>query len=584
MKMINGTRWGQMAAALPATMLAVMMAIAGCGGSDKGKGTGGTGGVGGSGGSTGGSGGTGGRGGVGGSGGTGGAVGGSGGTGGSVGGAGGTGGGTGGSLGTGGAAGSGGSGPDAADPMDTAEVDASVDAAPTLPMAAVPAPWVGMDIGPVGMPGGSGRTRADFQVRASGDDIWAEDDQFHFLYRPVTGDVEIVAKVAAAERPNGDAKAGLMFRESTAVDAKNVFMAVFPGQPNATGGVTPGKGSRLQYRDKRADLLTGFVDLLSVTPGTPDVPPVWLRLTRRGTLFEGFVSADGRNWMKDGEATLMGLPSPVLVGLAATSHTNNNSMLSRFEGVRVTALTDNAWSHAELGTLGGFASGAPARFDLANAGRGLTNDGDGITFVHRNVQHIGDVEVTARVTDLKYAGTRPARIGLMLRGMLNHEARMLSFVLELGPSGQRYRIQRRAQDEGNITTTEDMSIMAGADGGVDSAPDVAAPDASTDAGPPVVALTPVWIKLVRVSHRFVGFVSTSTSNNPPDSSWRPVIDLPSFVIASNAFVGVTLTSGTEADTATGRIENVTIGPVETDLPERPDAGSPDTAADAPAGN
>ena len=30
--------------------------------------------------------------------------------------------------------------------------------------------------------------------------------------------------------------------------------------------------------------------------------------------------------------------------------------------------------------------------------RGIANDEDGITFVHRNAQHLGDVEVTAKVT------------------------------------------------------------------------------------------------------------------------------------------------------------------------------------------
>jgi hypothetical protein len=359
-------------------------------------------------------------------------------------------------------------------------------------------------------------------------------------------------------------------------------MAVFPGQPTPGGGVTPGKGSRLQFRDKRTDLLTGFVDLLSVTPGTPDVPPVWLRLTRRGALFEGYVSNDGSNWMKDGEAMLTGLPSPLLVGLAVTAHTNNDSMLARFERLRISAITDAAWAHDELGTVGGYATGTPARFDVANSGRGIANTSDGISFVHRNVQHIGDVEVTARVTDLKY-GTRAARVGLMLRGMLTGDARMLSFVVELGPNGQVYRILRRAQDGGNITTTNEMPVMGGADAG---AADTASDAPSTDAGAPANTLTPVWIKLVRVGHRFVGFVSTSSNaNNPPSAgNWRAVIDLPSFVIASNAFVGVALTSGTEAETASGRIENVTIGPVRMDLPERPDAGTPDTGSDAAAGN
>jgi hypothetical protein len=533
--------------------LGILIAVASCGG--EGKGSGGS--TGGNDGSTG----SGGRGGNGGGGGGSGGVGPGGG-----GGAGGSGqGGAGGQLpGAGGAAGD--AGPDA-EPVDTAPPDMR----PVLSMNPVPAPWKAEDVGTVGQPGGSGRNRRNYQVKGSGSDVFGEADSFHFLNRPVTGNVEIVARVSGLERTNGDAKAGLMLRDGTTADARNAFMLVFPSTTSHTGVVTPGKGSRLQYRDKRVDNLTAFADLTQVRDGVLDRTPIWLRLTRRANLFEGFVSEDGVAWKKDGEVAIAGMPAQLLVGPAVTSHTNDDASLATFEGLRVTALTDAAWGHAELGTVGGFASGSPARFDMVNAGRGIANDDDGLTFVHRLNQHIGDVEITGRVTALTYAGTRAARIGIMLRGMLTEDARMASFVLELGPNGQRYRLQRRAQDGGNISTTEDMSIVP-PDGGVDAAPDAA--DAATDAGPPVRTLAPIWIKLVRVGHRFVGFVSEDGDD------FRPVIDLPSFVIASNAFVGVALTSGTEAETSSGRIEDVTITAVETDLPIRPDAGAPDTAPDA----
>ena len=541
--------------------LGLLLAAAGCGGEKKGTTPG----------RADGSTGTGGRGGSGGSGGSGGA-----GQGGSAGGVGQ--GGSAGNVGAGGSAGNVGAGgggqggsfdasvPEA-EPMDAAPGDMR----PVLSMNPPPAPWKAEDVGMVGVPGGSGRNRRNYQVKGSGGDVWAEADAFHFLHRPVTGDVEIVARLAATERTNPDAKAGLMFRETTAVDARNVFMLAFPSATAANGTVTPGKGSRLQYRDKRVDNLTYFTDLTQARDGVVDMPPLWLRLTRRANLFEGFISEDGVNWRKDGEITIA-LPATISAGLAITAHTNADAALATFESIRVTALTDATWGHAELGTIGGFAGGAPRRFDMVSAGRGIANDEDGITFVHRNVQHLGDVEMTARVTGLTYAGTRPARIGLMLRGMLRGDARMASFLLELGPNGQRYRLQRRAQDGGDISTTEDMTVVrADAGAPADSAATDATADSATDAGAPAATLQPVWIKLVRVGHRFVGFVSDDGRD------WRAVIDLPSFVIASNAYLGVTLTSGTEAETVTGRIENVTIGAPATPLPVRPDAGAPDTA-------
>ena len=339
-------------------------------------------------------------------------------------------------------------------------------------------------------------------------------------------------------------------------------------------GAVSGKGTRLQYREKRVDNLTGFADFGSLRLGTPDAAPLWLRLSRKGPLFEGFISQDGVAWQKDGEVRLA-LNAQLSVGLAVTSHTGNDATLATFEGVRISALTDPAWVHSELGTMGGFAAGAPRRFDLLNAGRGIANDEDGITFVHRAAQHLGDVEVTARVTALKYAGNRAARIGLMLRGSMGADARMAAFVLELGPNGQRYFLQRRAQDGGNMNSTAGVVPGASADAG---APDAAADTAGGDAGAPPVALAPIWLKLVRVGQRFVGFISEDNRR------WQPVVDLPTFVIASNAFVGVTLTSGAEGESAAGTLENVTITAPTTMLPLRPDAGADsggDMAYDTP---
>jgi regulation of enolase protein 1 (concanavalin A-like superfamily) len=497
-----------------------------------------------------------------------------------------------GSGGTGGSGGmgSGGTGGGGAIDAPAVPVDGSApdgvppDTRPVVSMSPVPAPWTGQDIGTVGMPGGSGRSRREFQVRGSGTDIWAEADGFHFVHQPVSGDFEIVARLTSIERTDENAKAGVMVRESIAANSRNAFMMAFPTTaPSAPGAYPMGKGSRLQFRARVSDELTGFYDLVSLSSMTPDAAPIWLRLTRRGAVLTGFVSADGATWLRDGETTL-NMPDPVLAGLAVTSHSNNNGNVASFQGLRITALTDPAFAHAEVGTLGGYAAGAPARLNLSNAGRGLANTEDGLTFVYRTEQQLGDVEVTARVAALRRGGNAAARIGLALRGNLEGGARMAAFVLELSNTRQRYRLQRRAQDDGNLTNTEDMRAMAVPDGGAlaDAAPvatDAAASDGGgVDAAPPPIELQPVWLKLVRVGQRFVGFISED------GNTWLAVVDVPSFVIASNALAGVILTSGSEGETSSGTVESLTIGAPVTPLPVRPDAGMPDApAADAPAG-
>jgi hypothetical protein len=477
----------------------------------------------------------------------------------------------GGMAGSGGSAGSGGFEPDAGASEDAgAEPDAgSADTRPMLPTAAVPAPWKSEDIGMVGMMGGAGRSRGRFHVKGSGGDIWNAADNFNFLHRPVSGDLEVVAKLISVERTSADAKAGIMLRESMAADARNAFMMVFPVQVNAAG-VASGKGSRLQFRDKRTDSLTGYVDTKSLAPPAPDRAPVWLRLVKRGTTITGSMSLDGQTWVDDGFATVM-FPNQFFAGLAVTSHDNDDASLAVFENLRISALTDPAWAHNEVGSTGGYATGRPERFEVQASGRGLANDNDGVTFLHRIEQYIGDVEITGRVTALNYVGSSRSRIGFALRSGLASGARMVSFVVELGQqNGQRYALVRRSGDGGDVNTTNGMLPGARADAGAPPEPaDAGGADA---APPPPVDLDPVWLKLVRVGNRFVGFINTSANGR---GTWTKVVDLPSFVVSSNAYVGVIATSGSEGAVASATIEDVTIAsPPTTRLPPLPDAGAP----------
>ncbi len=96
---------------------------------------------------------------------------------------------------------------------------------------------------------------------------------------------------------------------------------------------------------------------------------------------------------------------------------------------------------------------------------------------------------------------------------------------------------------------------------------MAAGDAADAAAPPAATLRPIWLKLVRVGQRFVGFVSEN------GSTWRRSSTCPASSSPRNAFVGVVLTSGREGDSASGRIENVTIGAPTIMLPARPDAAA-----------
>jgi hypothetical protein len=443
-------------------------------------------------------------------------------------------------------------------PVDAPEPDAQpVDGRVMVPMAAVPAPWKSDDVGLVAVPGGAGVAMGRYFVRGSGTDIFGTNDGFTFLSRPVSGDMEIVARVVGLEAINPDVKAGVMVRESTASDARHACMLVFPAVPSATGAGTMGKGTRLQFRDKRAELLSLYADLASLRPDAPDAPPIWLRLQRKGSLLTGSISGDGQTWIKDGEATIA-LPAGVLAGLAVTSFSADDATVGVFENVRVTALTDPQWSHTEVGTLGGYAAGAPARFEVGSAGPGLADGRDGVTFVHRGEPLIGDVEITGRVSVLSTDDPQPPRVGFMLRQGLGPGARMAAFVVEPAPGGVRALLLRRTGDDGPLA----MTVAA------TPPPDGGAPDASagTDGGPlgPTLA-APVWIKLVRVGSQFAGLISRD------GVTYQRVAYVAGVNIAVNAYTGLVATSGTDRAAATATVETVTIvSPPTTVI--TPDAG------------
>jgi regulation of enolase protein 1 (concanavalin A-like superfamily) len=178
----------------------------------------------------------------------------------------------------------------------------------------LPAPWQDGDIGAVGVAGSASYNNGVFSVSGSGADIWGSADAFHYVYQPLTGDGQLIARVASVQNVAAWTKAGVMIRDT-----------MNPGSAYAFMLVSAAKGTALQYR-------TSAGAPASSIAGTSAVAPLWVKIVRAGTTFSAYQSADGNTWTLIGTATIS-MGSTVQIGLAVTSHNNAAAATATFDSV-----------------------------------------------------------------------------------------------------------------------------------------------------------------------------------------------------------------------------------------------------------
>jgi regulation of enolase protein 1 (concanavalin A-like superfamily) len=178
-------------------------------------------------------------------------------------------------------------------------------------------------------------------MSAAGWDIWHDTaltrfDEFRFVYKRLTGDGTIIARVDSITNTNVWAKGGVMMRESLDWAARHA--SVF---------VTPGQGVAFQRR-----LANNDAGLSTAQAGI--VAPHWIKLTRTGDLLTAQHSADGVTWGDVVNATsptsdtvVMG--GTIYIGLALTSHSAGVACTAEFSAIQVTGNVAGQWEMAEIG-------------------------------------------------------------------------------------------------------------------------------------------------------------------------------------------------------------------------------------------
>lgn len=199
--------------------------------------------------------------------------------------------------------------------QSSAMTDAQIAA---LAGVALPSPWASADIGAVAAAGFASHSSGTFTVVGSGADIAGAADEFRYVYQAGSGDGSIVARVASVQNTAPDAKAGVMYRETTAANSR--FAAVY---------VTPGVGVVFQRRTS-----AGGSTASTVVSGV--TAPRYVRLVRTGNGFAAYYSSNGSSWTQIGSSQTIAMASATQMGLCVTSHLDGTLCTATFDSVTAT--------------------------------------------------------------------------------------------------------------------------------------------------------------------------------------------------------------------------------------------------------
>jgi regulation of enolase protein 1 (concanavalin A-like superfamily) len=406
---------------------------------------------------------------------------------------------------------------------DTARpVDApvAVDAAPdTRPAANLPAPWKHVDVGDATLATGSTSfANGTFTISGSGSDIWNASDGFAFVARPFSGDGEIVARVASIEQTDFWSKAGVMIRASLAPGSRHAMMII--------------SGSGMSSFQFRATDDGGSV---AGTPGNTAAPR-WVKLSRAGRNFRGYVSADGKSWALSG-STVIDMPADVQIGLVTSSHIAMVLAMSTIDGVAVTTYppyptgldagvaADAApgtpppapWTTGDVGAVGqaGLTRVDKGTFTQIGSGADIWDASDSFTYAFQ--PRTGDFSITARVVSVENTDGW-AKAGVMVRATLDAAS---EHAMVVGTAGNGVHFQFRP------------SAGAG----------------STDS-PTTLPAVPAWVRLTRAGTTVTAAASTD------GTTW---MDLGTTELAAaNVYVGLVTTAHNNALAAKAVLDNVSV--------------------------
>ena len=406
----------------------------------------------------------------------------------------------------------------------------------------MPAGWTSADIG-APITAGTADYAANSQsyyLDGAGADEYGANDQSHFVYQTLPGDGSIVARVRFQTNSSPWAKAGLMIRQSAATGSAFVDALVAPDVPAVTpdingvgcdpnGCLAPlppslpvtGYGVRMQASGSKSSTgpaLAGYTE-----------PSKWLKLTRSGSTFTSYESADGVTWTQIGVQTVT-MTGPVLVGLFDTGHNIGQVSSAAFDNVQVTAVTappppgplPSPWVDSDVGSppLAGSAGYTDGVFSVTGSGADIWGASDQFNYVSQPLAGDGNGTIIARVTSMTNTSSN-AKAGVIIKQSTTAGSDYL--LIAVAPNGV-------------------VKVQYDFNGSIQAAASYQFPD--------------VWMKLVSLNGKLSAYLSSD------GSTWTSVLSNKTLPITAPSTIGLFETSHNVSALGTATFDNVsfTAGP------------------------
>jgi hypothetical protein len=162
-------------------------------------------------------------------------------------------------------------------------------------------------------------------ISGSGNDVWAREDEFHIVYKPLAGDGSVTTKLLSAEEGSEWSKFGVMMREDLDAEAAKMLTLQMDGPPHGVASILRSITGEHTGKDRKF-MPENNSDLY------PREFPVWLKIERRGDRFTPYVSEDGALWVPVTRSQQIPMKNDIFAGVYVSSHEDGSLISGTFDG------------------------------------------------------------------------------------------------------------------------------------------------------------------------------------------------------------------------------------------------------------